>query len=581
MVTLEPRTATQVCSWDSVPNTAYNLYTTGNVEEIVPGIIKPFVADLFRRLDYLGLSELHERIGVSDLVQTFEPPMANFLPVFAGRMALNLAWANAIIATWQTSDEGSGLMDQYITSNDTDLASGALAGRARAAAVQKRVYSSFWPQCAAAIDRNNEKVAAAKEKLAATNLGALSNAALWQRLEAVITLQSHLFANHLGVSGAAGEYSSITGKLLARELGDDFDEAMVAALTTGLGEVESARPGFELWKLGRLVASKPAFAAVFTRMSAQELQAAIHEPADADWKQFARYFRGFLDAYGFRGQQEADPSVASWSEDSTFVLSVIRTNAQASPGRDPAAHSAAAQKARRQLELDLSGRVARKSRREFLRVTGLAQHYARNRERTKACWVRSMRLARPILLELAERLSTERVVDEPSDLFYLTWGEVEQFVGGGRASAQERVAGRKAEAAELLRVVPPAIFEAPPEVTPVATESAGATEFTGLGVSPRTATGRARIVRSAVAAAETEMEAGEVLIAPFTDAAWTPLFISASAVVVETGGLLSHAAIVAREFGIPAVVAVRGATSLIHDGQSVTVDGGAGAVRLG
>lgn len=168
----------------------------------------------------------------------------------------------------------------------------------------------------------------------------------------------------------------------------------------------------------------------------------------------------------------------------------------------------------------------------------------------------------------------------PADFFYLTWAEVEQFVGGGRTPAQERVAARRTEAAELELVLPPAIFEAPPVVTRIEPEATGAKELNGLGVSAGIATGRARVVRSAAAAAETELEADEVLIAPFTDAAWTPLFIPASAVVVETGGLLSHAAIVAREFGIPAVVAVRGATSLIRDGQVVTVDGGAGTVRL-
>jgi len=571
----------QVCSWDSVPNPVYNLYTTGNVEEIVPGIIKPLVADIFRRTDYFGLTELHERIGVSDLIPTFEPPMANFLPVFAGRMALNLAWANAIIATWQTSDEGSGLIDQFITSNSTDLASGAIADRERAAVVQKRVYSSFWPQCAAAIDRNNERVAAAKTKLEATNLAALSNAALWQRLESVLALQTHLFANHLGVSGAAGEYSSITGKLLARELGDGFEEPMVAGLTTGLGEVESAKPGFELWKLGRLVASKPGLAAAFARMNAEELQAALRQPADADWKQFARHFQAFLGAYGFRGQQEADPSVPSWGEDPTFVLSVIRTNSQAGPEHDPAAHTAAAQKKRQQLEMELAARVSRKTRREFLRVTGLAQHYARNRERTKACWVRSMRLTRPILLEFSTRAVHEHVIDQPDDLFYLTWAELEQFVTGGRTALQHRVADRRREAEELEKVAPPPIFEAPPEVAPIAAGVAGTTEFTGLGVSAGVATGRARVVRSAAAAAETELQAGEILIAPFTDAAWTPLFVPASGVVVETGGLLSHAAIVAREFGIPAVVAVPGATRLIQTGETVTVDGSAGTVRLG
>ena len=110
---------------------------------------------------------------------------------------------------------------------------------------------------------------------------------------------------------------------------------------------------------------------------------------------------------------------------------------------------------------------------------------------------------------------------------------------------------------------------------------AGGRELAGLGVSVGVASGRARIITSAAAAEETDLQPGEVLVAPFTDAAWTPLFVSAAAVVVETGGMLSHAATVAREYGIPAVVAVRGATGLIKNGEIVTVDGGAGRIAIG
>jgi pyruvate,water dikinase len=579
MVTMEPATTKQVCSWDSTPNPHYNLYTTGNVEEIVPGVIRPLIADLFRRMDHGGIKELHERIGVSDLVHVFEPPVANFLPIFAGRMALNLAWANAIISTWQTSDEGSALMDQFISAGEGELSSGALADRERAAAVQKRVYSSFWPQCAAAIDRNNDKVSAAKAKLAATDLAKLTNDALWQRLDSILALQCHLFANHLGVSGAAGEYASITAKLLARELGDGFEEAMVPALTTGLGEVESARPGFELWKLGRLVASRPALAAAFANTTAAEAQALLASPRDEDWKALARHLRSFLDEFGFRGQQEADPSVGDWAENPTFVLSVIRANAQAPADRDPMLHSKAAQKARQTLEMELANRVSRKARREFMRVTGLAQHYARNRERTKACWVRSMRLSRPLLQELAARAARSGAVAEPDDFYFLTWNEAQQLTTGQGLAAT--VAARRREAADLELVLPPAMFEAPPEIARIEPGFAASAALAGVGVSAGSATGPARVVRSAAAATEVDLQPGEILIAPFTDAAWTPLFIPAAGVVVETGGLLSHAAIVAREFGIPAVVAVKGATSVIQDGQTVTIDGAAGTVTLG
>lgn len=581
MVTLDARSDTRVCSWDSLPNGSYDLFTTGNVEEIVPGVIKPLIADLFRQMDYRGLTEMLERIGVSDLIEVFEPPRANFLPVFAGRMALNLAWANALIATWQTSEDGSGLMDQFITTSEADIRSGANTDPVRAAEVQKRVFSSFWPQCAAAIDRNNERLNDAHARLAGTDLAALSVAALWKRFDTLLATQAHLFVNHIGVSGAAGEYASLLGKLLARELGEGFEERMVPGLTTGLGEVESAKPGFELWKLGRLVAARPKLAKAFAQAPAAELAGLVARPPDPEWKAFARGFRTFIDAYGFRGQQEADPSVPSWADDPTFVLSVIRANARADESRDPQLYSAAALKARHALENDLANRVSRGARREFLRISGLAQHYARNRERTKAAWVRAMRLSRPVLLELARRASAARVIDDAADFFYLTWDEVAAFAAGETVDCAGGVAARRREAAEMENVLPPALFAAPPLVERIRPAPAVAAALAGLGVSAGTATGNARVIRSAAAAVSADLQPGEVLVAPFTDAAWTPLFVPASAVIVETGGMLSHAAIVAREFGIPAVVAVQGATQLIRDGQTVTVDGASGMVTFG
>jgi pyruvate,water dikinase len=214
-----------------------------------------------------------------------------------------------------------------------------------------------------------------------------------------------------------------------------------------------------------------------------------------------------------------------------------------------------------------------------MRVTGLAQHYARNRERTKACWVRSMRLSRPLLQELAARAARSGAVAEPDDFYFLTWNEAQQLTTGQGLAAT--VAARRREAADLELVLPPAMFEAPPEIARIEPGFAASAALAGVGVSAGSATGPARVVRSAAAATEVDLQPGEILIAPFTDAAWTPLFIPAAGVVVETGGLLSHAAIVAREFGIPAVVAVKGATSVIQDGQTVTIDGAAGTVTLG
>ena len=100
----------------------------------------------------------------------------------------------------------------------------------------------------------------------------------------------------------------------------------------------------------------------------------------------------------------------------------------------------------------------------------------------------------------------------------------------------------------------------------------------GIGVSPGKVTGRARVITDPLR--DAEIKPGEILVAPVTDAAWSPLFVTAAAAVVEIGGPLSHGSIVAREFGLPCVVNASSATRIIKTGQTITVDGGRGKVHL-
>ena len=148
-------------------------------------------------------------------------------------------------------------------------------------------------------------------------------------------------------------------------------------------------------------------------------------------------------------------------------------------------------------------------------------------------------------------------------------------------AAKASVASRQEEFALMEQHELPVMFDWPVELIPkVASEAVSTASYEGLGISPGQASGKARVIESAEAATSAMLEPGEILIAPVTDAAWTPLFIPAAGVVVETGGILSHAATVAREFGIPAVAQIRGVTSLIPDGATVTIDGSTGTVTV-
>ena len=205
------------------------------------------------------------------------------------------------------------------------------------------------------------------------------------------------------------------------------------------------------------------------------------------------------------------------------------------------------------------------------------------REAAKSGLVCLMLPFRRIVLEVGRHLVASGHLDAPEQAFDFAladltgWLRGEWDGRGARELARDRELRREAW---LAQVAPDLITEEPDgriaamaEVAPSAPE---AKAWSGIAVSPGTAAGAARIVRTPNEAAR--LRPGDVLVAPSTDPGWTPLFLKASAVVMETGGFLSHGAIVAREFGIPAVANIPGILNMLQDGEALTVDGSAGRV---
>jgi pyruvate,water dikinase len=202
---------------------------------------------------------------------------------------------------------------------------------------------------------------------------------------------------------------------------------------------------------------------------------------------------------------------------------------------------------------------------------------------------------RRVSLEIGRRLAERGAIERPDDVFRLALAELTGEAAAALAapSLRDRIAERRAHATRFAGMTPPAVLG---ELRPlVPTDSAilrassrlggdfmraprPPGELAGLPGSRGRVIGPARIVRSLAEAAK--LSPGDVLVAPATLPSWTPLFAVAAAVVTDVGGILCHAAVVAREYGIAAVVGARGATAALRDGQLVEVDGDAGIVRL-
>ena len=414
-------------------------------------------------------------------------------------------------------------------------------------------------------------------------VGAATDAEL---LALVPSFTTHIteFFGPLGTATAiAGVGRGALEQLLRRGTGGE-PTLLVNRLTAGLGSIESAQPAVRLWKLGRMVAADPELTALFDRGLDAVVESLDTTPGDVRYAGFASAFASFLHDHGHRGPDEYELAAPSWALSPRIALALVDRLRLAPPERDPevvATQLAADQAAALREALALVPRPLHGLFRRALHATKVG---AEARERAKDAMVRELGGMKNVLHELARRARERGGPSDPRDAFLVTADELAAFVERPTDLA-DVIAERRAQRDYRQARVPPFWFEG--EITDPSTWPLRAGDPTGepapdvlvgLAVCPGIAEGRARVVLDP--ADPRGLEPDEILIAPITDPAWTPLFLGAAAVVVEVGAQQSHAAIVARELGIPAVVSVTGATRLIPDGTWLRVDANTGQIHI-
>ena len=286
----------------------------------------------------------------------------------------------------------------------------------------------------------------------------------------------------------------------------------------------------------------------------------------------------FLDRYGHRGSPDYEISAPRWREDPRRVEAMAKAIARA--GVDSLQQFEEQQRLRTRAEARLSAEIGkhfwlRPWRRALLRELDYYQRYSPLRESTQALGFLFIELARRVLLEAASRAGVGNLI------FCFTLAEIEKLISeGADPEAVERARSRRERLKAARGIYLPHLLRSDdleaigraPVVDP------DAREFLGQSVSTGVVRGRARVVDGLDQARE--LEAGEILVAASADPSWTPLFLVAGGVVLEQGGILSHPAIVAREYGLPAVVNVPHLTRLIRTGQMLLVDADRGRVVI-
>ena len=323
------------------------------------------------------------------------------------------------------------------------------------------------------------------------------------------------------------------------------DADLIARLQAGGGGVASAEQGYRIYEIAR----------------------------------GASTMEEFLRDFGHRAIYEADLANPRWAEDPSWILEQVQAVRENPPARDPREIAA---EVRRNAERELKQRFGWRAP-LLLWLAGKLRAAMAVREGAKSALVSLLLPVRRMVLEIGRRLVVAGQLDSAEQALDFTLADLSCWLRGywdgagarelSRDRSQRRERWLAETAPDLITEEPDGRLANAPPPPAVAPEGG---VWTGIAVSPGSASGAARIVLTPTDAAR--LLQGDILVAPSTDPGWTPLFLRAAAIVMETGGFLSHGAIVAREYGIPAVANVPGILKALHDGEPIAVDGSRGRV---
>lgn len=291
----------------------------------------------------------------------------------------------------------------------------------------------------------------------------------------------------------------------------------------------------------------------------------------------------YLHKYGMRCAGEIDITRTRWSEKPTTLIPIILNNIKnfephASQRKFEQGLQEAVKKEQELLERLKQLPDGEQKAEETKRKIDLLRNFIGYREYPKYGMIHRYFVYKQALLQEAEQLVQANVLHEKEDIYYLTYEELRDVVRTNTLDYQI-IDTRKAEYNVYKKLTPPRVITSDGEIVTGAykRDHLPADAMVGLAVSSGVIEGRARVILNME---DANLEEGDIVVTLFTDPSWTPLFVSIKGLVTEVGGLMTHGAVIAREYGLPAVVGVENATKLIKDGQRIRVNGTDGYVEI-
>ncbi len=293
--------------------------------------------------------------------------------------------------------------------------------------------------------------------------------------------------------------------------------------------------------------------------------------------------RAYLEEYGMRCTGEIDITRPRWSEQPTALIPMILSNIK---NFEPNAKSVKFEHGRleaEQKERELLSRLeqlpgGKQKAKKTKKMISVLRNFTGYREYPKYAFIQRYWIYKQALLKEAARLVQKGVIQQKEDIYYLSFGELREAVRTNRLD-YSIITKRKEEYEVYEKLTPPRVMTSEGEVLfgEYNTGNMPHGALAGIPVSSGVIEGRARV---ALKMEDAHIEDGDILVTTFTDPSWTPLFVSLKGLVTEVGGLMTHGSVIAREYGLPAVVGVENATKLVEDGQRIRVNGTEGYVEI-
>ncbi len=545
--------------FDAVKGVSNDIWTLGNIGEMMPGVATPLTYSVSAEAIDYGMTMLAEKAGAYKLKDRTSP---RYIQMFYNRLFINMSnMMDYPKRTWLN------------TAADVQF---ALSGKVFPGIEAKPEIAlplrmiNFLRQL-----RNTARAKKHLKDLKKLESGFTidttgTNQEIHHRLAEARLKLGIGFGHHLMTSAQSGTLYAAFMRIMTNDkrFPSAQDHHIATLLLLDIPEIESADAVKSLERFATLIRGEKAFAEKFITSAPADALKLIQQHAPGE---ISRAFSAFLERHGHRCVRESELREKTWEENPQQLIQTLQTKVKV--GNIKHVRHDLKKEIRQALQpLPLFKRMVLKM------LIATARKAVARREISKASSIKMISIIRKVYQFLAIKLVYEGLLDDPDQIFFLTQEEIGQLIEDHQPEWKRKANKRREILPELDKLVFEEVSFGIPEPLEQEVEiELHEGQLKGIPVSSGVVEGRARIIHSLTEAEQ--LREGEIMVASFTDIGWTPYFSIIAGLITEIGSPLSHGAVVAREYGIPAVVGAKGAKRFLHDGDLVRLDGDRGIIE--